>query len=216
MESPHQAKSLKNWACDHDIDLNFVFRSERIILSRSNWKICIDTPAQMQEVILAELFKTNNEYLTPELEDCIATWLQFGINEYDIYYKYDMLTITLSSCYLGIMSQNYDEETKKTIKNQLLHYLKINTFIDIDKVQKCSEGMYNLYESNEEDKLEEDSNDDIYANIVTRSNSQSSLCELFDSYDKPVKTDLLEQSVCSVETEKEEISFLSKKRKNIQ
>lgn len=171
----------------------------------------------MQEVILSELFKTNNEYLTPQLEECVSTWLQFGINEYDIYYKYDMLTITLSSCYLGIMSQNYDEDTKKTIKNQLLHYLKINTCIDVDKVQQCSEGMYNLLQSNEDDKLEEDSNEDIYANIVTRSNSQSSFCELFDSYDKPMETiDLLELSVCSGEPDKEEVSFLSKKRTNSQ
>ena len=125
MESPDQVKSFKNWVCDHDYDLHNVFRSERILLSEAHWDLCLDTPANMQDNILSEIFKDSplNESQMEKVNDTVNTYLQYSLCEYELYSNFDMLTITLASVYLTVLVMEEDTE----IKEKVVNYIKDNS-----------------------------------------------------------------------------------------
>ena len=227
-------KTLKNWACDHGMNLHYIFRSERVILNRSGWNLCLDTPSDMQYLILSEILEKNEKgepKISPALEDSVTSWLFYALNEMEIYYKYDMFTIALASCYLGIINFNKDqsqndkknEKENNELKQKLINYLSNNLCINVDSIVECAEEIFNLLKQVGDDKTEdnEDDEEDKYISISNNPNPEISCYHLFDKFDEisEIKnTRKLTDSDCGTcETQSEsepQISFLNKKRKH--
>ena len=154
MESPEQVKSFKNWVCDHDYDLHNVFRSERILLSEAHWDLCLDTPANMQDNILSEIFKDSplNESQMEKVNDTVNTYLQYSLCEYELYSNFDMLTITLASVYLTVLVMEEDTE----IKEKVVNYINDNCeIVNKEKISECCQSILKCI-----DKVEEKENED--------------------------------------------------------
>ena len=136
MESPEQIKKLKNWACEHDIEMNFVFRSERLILNKCEWKLCLDTPYNIQENILNCLYGD----ASLEIKESINTWIQFALNEYSIYKQYNMSIISFACCLVGIMYTANDENEQTQLKQKVFEYMNSIEYVKerVNEVERCA------------------------------------------------------------------------------
>ena len=209
MESPDQVKSFKNWVCDHDYDLHNVFRSERILLSEAHWDLCLDTPANMQDNILSEIFKDSplNESQMEKVNDTVNTYLQYSLCEYELYSNFDMLTITLASVYLTVLVMEEDTE----IKEKVVNYIKDNCeIVNKEKISECCQSILKCI-----DKVEEKENEDEDMMAFINNKYANNANDIFSLYDEPkVKKAKDERASISTESEsiKEYNTFLGKKR----
>lgn len=209
MESPDQVKSFKNWVCDHDYDLHNVFRSERILLSEAHWDLCLDTPANMQDNILSEIFKDSplNESQMEKVNDTVNTYLQYSLCEYELYSNFDMLTITLASVYLTVLVMEEDTE----IKEKVVNYINDNCeIVNKEKISECCQSILKCI-----DKVEEKENEDEDMMAFINNKYANNANDIFSLYDEPkVKKAKDERASISTESEsiKEYNTFLGKKR----
>lgn len=209
MESPEQVKSFKNWVCDHDYDLHNVFRSERILLSEAHWDLCLDTPANMQDNILSEIFKDSplNESQMEKVNDTVNTYLQYSLCEYELYSNFDMLTITLASVYLTVLVMEEDTE----IKEKVVNYINDNCeIVNKEKISECCQSILKCI-----DKVEEKENEDEDMMAFINNKYANNANDIFSLYDEPkVKKAKDERASISTESEsiKEYNTFLGKKR----
>ena len=209
MEAPEQVKSFKNWVCDHDYDLHNVFRSERILLSEAHWDLCLDTPANMQDNILSEIFKDSplNESQMEKVNDTVNTYLQYSLCEYELYSNFDMLTITLASVYLTVLVMEEDTE----IKEKVVNYINDNCeIVNKEKISECCQSILKCI-----DKVEEKENEDEDMMAFINNKYANNANDIFSLYDEPkVKNAKDERASISTESEsiKEYNTFLGKKR----
>lgn len=177
MESPEQIKKLKNWACEHDIEMNFVFRSERLILNKCEWKICLDTAYNIQDHILNCLYEDVSE----ENKESINTWIQFALNEYSIYKQYNMSIISFACCLVGIMYNANDENEQIQLKQKVFEYMNSVEYVKdkINEVERCAKEIVDLVQNEDNDKDDDDNCDDESI-ALTRCNSH--IDEIFDFY----------------------------------
>ena len=210
MESPEQVKSFKNWVCDHDYDLHNVFRSERILLSEAHWDLCLDTPANMQDNILSEIFKDSplNESQMEKVNDTVNTYLQYSLCEYELYSNFDMLTITLASVYLTVLVMEEDTE----IKEKVVNYIKDNCeIVNKEKISECCQSILKCI-----DKVEEKENEDEDMMAFINNKYANNANDIFSLYDEPKVKNSKEDERASISTETESIkeynTFLGRKR----
>lgn len=183
-------KLLKNWTCEHDIDLSFTFWSERLILNKCSGDFLLENPFEIIENILNEILN-HDEKKIQIYQDMINTWFQFTINEYSIYGKYDIATITMASFFLGVSNINSEEiskEEEKKIKEAFISYLKQINLFSWEKIEKCSTEIKNIFLSVDHQENEEDSNDITFSGLLTRSNSTSSSGDIVKAYEQITKT----------------------------
>lgn len=135
-------------------------------------------------MILKEIY---NEGIINIYKDTINLWIQFAISEYSLYSKYDIATLTMGCLYISvcnIVPDDISEEDKENNKNVFISYLNNLKLFTFDEVLECAKEIGLLY-MNDNDSSEEDTK--YTDNIITRTNSVSSIEEIFISYDNKVK-----------------------------
>ena len=207
MESQKKIIKFKNWIIENKIDLTFIFWAEKLILKKCNFTLCQTTSNDILEIILLNYFSKD---LTSEIKELIETLINFTLGEYFIFGKYDFFTITISCIYFVIYNcENLNENNKKECEKQFNILLKDIDFINKTKIEDCVKEIVNLInmEENEENSNNE-TDDSLSERCITRTNSTTSLIELFTSFDKKYVENLSPYKL----NEKKEINFLGKKR----
>ena len=207
MENQKKIIKFKNWIIENKIDLTFIFWAEKLILKKCNFTLCQTTPNDILEIILLNYFSKD---LTSEIKEFIETLINFTLGEYFIFGKYDFFTITISCIYFVIYNcENLNENNKKECEKQFNILLKDIDFINKTKIEDCVKEIVNLInmEENEENSNNE-TDDSLSERCITRTNSTTSLIELFTSFDKKYVENLSPYKL----NEKKEINFLGKKR----
>ena len=175
---------LKQWTIDNDIDLYFTAWAERLILAKSRLDCDFKSPFDIVDMIVKEIY---NKGIINIYKETINIWIQFAINEYSIYSKYDIATITMGCFYIGvcnILTNEISEEDKDKNKNVFISYLKNLNLFSFDKVVECGSEI-GLLLMKEDDNSDEDTKEsDI---VITRTNSASSIEEIFISSDSKAK-----------------------------
>ena len=217
MENPKKTKKLKNWICEREIDFTFIIWAERLILRRCSWIICRVTPNDILESIFFTYFsqEIKNNYF-----EIIQSLIQFIYPEYKIYSRYDMLTIVLSCIYFSFVNiKNIDKNIQEEANKNFSEIMKKINFIDFTKIDECMNDINKLINEDEninQENVEE--NEVNYEKCITRSNSSSSLVELFNSFDnknnspKRIYNNEYKYDINIIE-QKDEIKYLCKKRK---
>ena len=183
-------KLLKNWTCEHDIDLFFTFWSERLIFNKCSGDLFLENPFEIIDIILKEILNQDGKKIQI-YQDMINTWFQFTINEYSIYGKYDIATITMASFFLGVSNINSEEisnEEEKKIKEAFISYLKQINLFSWEKIEKCSTEIKHIFLSVDHQQNDEDSNDIAFSGLLTRSNSTASSGDIVKAYEQVAKT----------------------------
>ena len=159
--------------------MNFVFRSERLILNKCEWKICLDTACNIQENILNCLY----ENVSLETKENINTWIQFVLNEYSIYKQYNMSIISFACCLVGIMYTANDDNEQTQLKQKVLDYMNSIECVKerINEVEKCAKEIVDLVQNEENEKDDEDNYED---ECTTLTRSSSHIDEIFDLYNE--------------------------------
>ena len=175
---------LKQWTIDNDIDLYFTAWAERLILAKSQLDCDFKSPFDIVDMIVKEIYKKGmiNIY-----KETINIWIQFAINEYSIYSKYDIATITMGCFYIGvcnILTNEISEEDKDKNKNVFISYLKNLNLFSFDKVVECGSEIGLLFMKEDDNSDEDTKESDI---VITRTNSASSIEEIFISSDSKAK-----------------------------
>ena len=207
MENQKKIIKFKNWIIENKIDLTFIFWAEKLILKKCNFTLCQTTPNDILEIILLNYFSKD---LTSEIKEFIETLINFTLGEYFIFGKYDFFTITISCIYFVIYNcENLNENNKKECEKQFNILLKDIDFINKTKIEDCVKEIVNLInmEENEENSNNE-TDDSLSERCITRTNSTTSLIELFTSFDKKYVENLSPYKL----NEKKEINILLKKK----
>lgn len=163
------------------MNIDFVFWAERLILNQASWDLYLNTPSEYAAIIFDDfIIQHLHEDHFDSLKELISTWIQFGLNEYSLYYKYDQVTLTLASIYIGL--SQHDNVSKDTFK-KFISFLEHNELIDLNRIQQCSNSFMLTLESYSNTNDEEDLSELI---SLTRANSTESysLDEVFAHYDQ--------------------------------
>lgn len=226
MDQSEKVKKFKNWCCEHNIDITYVFWAEKIILKKSHWSILRIYPSEVTDLIINDILIKNcfpKEYI-PTFKEIVNTFILFSFNEYSIYKKYNQVIIALACALIGIsypsdFTQNFKEEDLNKYKKILQEEInKLEIIKDEKLIEECKKNILDLLENNEEE--DEGIEEEDYMNTaLTRSSSTLSLIETFNKYDKN-KTCIEDNLYIKSEIEnlfvlenKESDSFLRKKRK---
>ena len=188
--------------------MTFIFRAEKLILKKCKFELCIFTPYDILELILLNYF---TKEITDNIRDVLETLVQFALGEYLIFGKYDFLTITISCFYFGIFNcESLTENIKKESQNQFKIFLEKIPFINKDKIKQCLNDIINIINTEENEENSNNETDDSFnENCFTRTNSTTSLIDIFVSFDKITENPLSSIKHNSI---REEINFLGKKR----
>ena len=109
----------------------------------------------------------------------VNSFIQFSINEYSIFKKYNQFIITLACLLIGISSgfeEEFNEEESQKNRNLLKNYFKEFNFLNLSIVEECEKEILFIINNNS-DEDEEDFK-------ITRPNSLNSLLELFNNSEK--------------------------------
>ena len=98
IENPFQFKRLKTYILDSKLDLSIIYECENAILNKINWKVnllsCYELGLYFIEILQYKdigIHNNNDDIIS------ISEIISFCIMEYEIYQKYDLYVITLSS-----------------------------------------------------------------------------------------------------------------------
>lgn len=138
----------------------------------------------------------NNEFLnkilllnkndTPDMysfKEIICTWREFALYEYSIYQKYDSVTITFSSFYIGLLLSGNIISKDTDLMQEYEAFIKTTNIVSHEIVQQCSKDIYNIFQLSDTNQ----DNDAVELKMLskpTRANSDSSLNQVFTQYDK--------------------------------
>lgn len=109
----------------------------------------------------------------------VNSFIQFSINEYSIFKKYNQFIITLACLLIGISSvfeEEFNEEESQKNRNLLKNYFKEFNFLNLSIIEECEKEILFIINNNS-DEDEEDFK-------ITRPNSLNSLLELFNNSEK--------------------------------
>ena len=105
----------------------------------------------------------------------VNSFIQFSINEYSIFKKYNQFIITLSCLLIGI-SSDFDEEESQKNRNLLKNYFKEFNFLNLSIIEECEKEILFII-NNSSDDDEEDFK-------ITRPNSINSVFEFLNNSEK--------------------------------
>ena len=109
----------------------------------------------------------------------VNSFIQFSINEYSIFKKYNQFIITLACLLIGFSSEfdeECNEEESQKNRNLLKNYFKEFNFLNLSIVEECEKEILFIINNNS-DEDEEDFK-------ITRPNSLNSLLELLNNSEK--------------------------------
>ena len=206
LENPNKVKQFKNWVCSHNINLNCCFLAERALLKYCNWKINMNSPCDLIDIIYNKLilkYKDNNSIIEKinQSKDLSITLLEFGICEYNIFSEFNEIIICLSSVFICI-KQNSDEENNKSVGKidihielkEILEQIINNINIDKNLIESCSVLMLKNLQKDDDNNINQKENNEIKekkADIfdinsqldITRTDSEeSSFCKVVNDY----------------------------------
>lgn len=203
-----------------NINLDIVYSMEQCILNYNNWKYNLSTPAEMKSLLLS----LEENKVDEEVEETICYFINFSMDEYEIYSQYDQLTITAASVLIS-----YDHFNKNT---KLIEEALIILNCNILEVQKLKEKI--LYFLNKEDDVEQVnenldcfSDNNSFYNVFNENNGDVSCCyddqhrstnfeSEQDLNEKSQETFFSGESDCLMSEEdnmeKRELNFLGRKR----
>lgn len=184
-----------------------MLRAEKLILKKCQFELCLYTPNDILELILFNYF---TKEISDNIKDILETLVQFTLGEYLIYGKYDFLTITISCFYFGIFNcESLTENIKKESQKQFKIFLEEIPFVNKEKIKECLNDIINIINIEEnEDNSNNEADDSFNENCFTRTNSTTSLNDIFISFDKNSDN----SSSVKYSEVKKDINFLGKKR----
>ena len=181
--------------------------AERALLKYCNWKINMNSPSDLIDVIYNNLifkYKDNGSIIEKinQSKDISITILEFAICEYDIFSEFNEIIICLSSCFISL-KQNADEENNESVEKidiqtelkEILNQILNNINLDKNLIESCSSLILKSLQKDEDDnnnneKNVEEINEkkenifDINSQLdITRTDSEeSSFCEVVNDY----------------------------------
>lgn len=138
-------KKLKVKACDMEIDLDTVYVLEKLILTKISWKYNLSTAAEMKFLMLS----LDEKPIDGEIEALVSVLVNFSMNEYEIYSKYDQLNIAAASV---LIAHNQFAKDSKCIEEAML---KLNC--SIVELEKLKEEIFYFINKNDEQANENES-----------------------------------------------------------
>ena len=133
-----------------NIHLDTVYTFEKLILNKISWKYNLSTPAEMKCLLLS----IDENQIEEEIQENISDLINFSLNEYEIYSKYDQLTIMAASV---LISYNHFAKNTKCIEEAMIK-LNCNMLV----VEKLKEQIF--YFMNKKDD-QENENLDCFSDI---------------------------------------------------
>ncbi len=109
----------------------------------------------------------------------VNSFIQFSINEYSIFKKYNQFIITLACLLIGISSdfdEEFNEEESQKNRNLLKNYFKEFNFLNLSIIEECEKEILFII-NNSSDDDEEDFK-------ITRPNSINSVFEFLNNSEK--------------------------------
>ena len=175
---PDKNEEFYQWCKDNEIDFQFSNWAKKLILKNSSEKNitwCNNIINLIFEKLLQKLTFSKEKIFN--LIEISKTFIQFSLNDYIIYSKYNQVIIALSSI-LSSLSNDFNEEipnkeleiNRNIIKNL---FKEFDDFIDFSLIEKCSEDILNTINLSLEKDNDEDSE---FEN--TRENSNNSSIEI--------------------------------------
>ena len=126
------------------MDIKIIEDVQRLILNRISWKLFLETPKETSILILRELFE--DEGVCPELEENVCDWINFSLNEWFLFKKYDQFLISVSSILLGLRVTGLEQQVEK-----LVDLVKNHGLGDLTTIQTCIQYMVAIMNQSEEE-----------------------------------------------------------------
>jgi hypothetical protein len=145
------------------LDLQCIYATEKVILNKISWKLNLKTAAEIKHSLLSL-----EENMEDDIEVFINDSINFSIHEYEIYAKYDQLTITFAAIKLC-----YNEFVKNF---NIFEQIAMELNIDMDEVENCRQEMFNSM-------IREESNVEKSDEIESHNGSFNSDEVVFYNYD---------------------------------
>ncbi len=128
------------------MDLNVIEDVQRLILNRISWKLLLETPKETSILILRELFEDG---VCSEVEENVSDWINFSLNEWFIFKKYDQFVISVASVLLGLRVAGLEQQILIVVD-----LIKKYALGDLPFIQTCIQYMVALMNQNEEEEGE--------------------------------------------------------------
>lgn len=126
-------KNLRNRACEDELTLKLIFETEKLILNKISFKVHLFTSFELQNMIF-EYLNVNDT----DLFQSTSIWINFALNEYRIYKKFDQFTLSISCIMIALKSKEYENQIE-CLKNYINESnLKLEAF------QNCINDIYEL------------------------------------------------------------------------
>ena len=139
---------------------------ETLIMNRISWNLFLETPYEMCSLILREICGIEANI---KLIENVNDWVNFSLNEYFLYKKYNLFQLSLSSVLLGLRMMGMEEQIGK-----LVQFITSNSLADLPSLQNCVQQMVSIMNQSDEDSLDvEYSQADSTYNNSEESNSIS-------------------------------------------
>ena len=165
------------WCKNNEIDLEFSNWAKKLIIkhsSQQNLIWCDKIIKLLFEQLIQKLTFSKEKILN--IIELSKTFIQFSLNDYFIYSKYNQVIIAFSSILSSLSNEFNEEISNKEIeinRNIIKNLYKEFDFIDFSLIEMCSEDILNIINTSLEKEKDEESEYDI-----TRENSHNSSIEI--------------------------------------
>jgi hypothetical protein len=127
------------------MDLKTITYVEKLVMNRISWKLFFETPVELSRLIMREIIKSP---ISPELYENVSDWVNFSLNEYFLYKKYDQFQLTLSSVLLGFKVAGMEENIGK-----LVNFIQKENLADVSVLQTCIQHMVSIMNHTDEENV---------------------------------------------------------------
>lgn len=140
------------------------------------------TSEDCADIINTEFLIRNVLWNFDFIKEIISTWREFALYEYSIYQRYDNVTITFSSFYIGLSLSGYvDNNSDNDLMQSYEAFIEKSNIVSLTIIQQCSKDIYTIFQLS--DNQNNDFKEIMLLSLPTRANSDCSITQLFTQYD---------------------------------